>query len=133
MARTSDLDQQGSDSDAPARRSGNGETNQLGKSFEAAITAATSAPDSEEAWDHLEELADALQQPDEVAAAYRETLDAELPREAWAVVARRAARFHDEWFGDNPEAIHALLSKSPRARPRGHVGLRAPVHGADQR
>jgi tetratricopeptide (TPR) repeat protein len=83
----------------------------ISQSFGAALDAVTVAPDSEEAWDHLESIAETLQRPDEVAAAYREAIDRDLPREAWNKLARRAAQFHDEWFGDNPEAMHAVLSR----------------------
>lgn len=87
----------------------NGASDRLGQSFAAALAAASAAPQSEDAWDHLEELADSLQRPDEVAAAYRSALEGDLERDVWTKLSRKAAGFHEEWFGDDPEALNALL------------------------
>ncbi|HWB81061.1 MAG TPA: tetratricopeptide repeat protein [Nannocystaceae bacterium] len=69
------------------------------------------APERPEAWSHAEELADALQRPDDLAAAYREVLDGQLARPVRHEVARRAVKFHDEWFGDNTDAMAQLLDR----------------------
>jgi hypothetical protein len=45
------------------------------QSFLAALAAARRAPDNDAAWSHVEELADALQRPDDVADLYRELLE----------------------------------------------------------
>ncbi|MEX1368627.1 MAG: hypothetical protein AB1Z98_36200, partial [Nannocystaceae bacterium] len=83
----------------------------LEQSFTAALKAARSAPDSDDAWDHLEELADKLQRPDEVAELYVELLDGKLDPDRRTRLSKRAVQFHDEWFGDNPEVMNALLTK----------------------
>ncbi|MCA9649880.1 MAG: tetratricopeptide repeat protein [Myxococcales bacterium] len=83
----------------------------LEQSFTAALKAARSAPDSDDAWDHLEELADKLQRPDEVAELYVELLGGKLEADRRDRLSKRAVQFHDEWFGDNPEVMNALLSK----------------------
>lgn len=83
----------------------------LDRSFAAALRAAETAPESEDAWDHLEDLADKLQRPDEVAAAYRSVLEKQLPADVFAVLSERAYQFHDEWFGDTPEKITGILSR----------------------
>ena len=92
-----------------AKRASHGGDDKLGQSFAAALKAVSSSPGSEEAWDHVEELADTLQRPDEVAAAYKDVLELELERPVWTTLARRAARFFDEWFGDEPESLRGLL------------------------
>ena len=89
----------------------------LEQSFEAAINAVKSAPDSDDAWDHLEDLADRMQRPDEVAAAYCEVLEGRLLRETFDTVAERAVQFHDEWFGDTPERINVLLTRIIELQP----------------
>ncbi|MCA9709452.1 MAG: hypothetical protein KDK70_26665, partial [Myxococcales bacterium] len=88
-----------------------GDSSGLEQSFTAALRAARSAPDSEDAWDHLEELADKLQRPDEVAALYGELLDGKLAVALRTQLSKRAVQFHDEWFGDNPEAMNELLTR----------------------
>lgn len=91
----------------------------LGQSFAAALSAVETTPDSVDAWDHLESLADSLDRPDEVGAAYREVLGADLPHDTWKTLAERAARFHDEWFGDSPDemlgVLRPILDKDPAA------------------
>jgi len=87
------------------------ETDGLVQSFAAALKAASTSPDSDDAWNHLEELADELQRPDEVAALYRELIDRKLARDVWTRVAERGVRFHEEWFGDQPGAVTSTLNR----------------------
>ena len=61
------------------------------QSLAAALRAAESSPDSDDAWDHLESLADTHQQPDEVASLYRDILRRNLPVELRTHLAERAA------------------------------------------
>ncbi|MCA9661138.1 MAG: tetratricopeptide repeat protein [Myxococcales bacterium] len=90
------------------------------QSLAAALRAAESSPDSDDAWDHLESLADTHQQPDEVASLYRDILRRNLPVELRTHLAERAVRFHEEWYGDQPQAITDLLlqilERDPSAR-----------------
>lgn len=90
---------------------GSTDSSGLEQSFAAALKAAKSALDSDDAWDHLEELADKLQRPDEVAALYAELLGGKLPADQRTRLAKRAVQFHDQWFGDDPQAMHDLLSR----------------------
>ena len=83
----------------------------LDRSFAAALRAAETAPDSEDAWNHIEDLADKLQRPDEVAAVYRSALDKPLSKDVFAMVSERAYQFHDEWFGDTPDKITGILGR----------------------
>ncbi|MCB9569212.1 MAG: tetratricopeptide repeat protein [Myxococcales bacterium] len=89
-------------------------------SLAAALRAAESSPESDDAWDHLESLAESQQQPDEVAALYRDTLRRNLPEGVRTHLAERAVRFHEEWYGDQPAAITDLLiqilERDPNAR-----------------
>jgi tetratricopeptide (TPR) repeat protein len=80
------------------------------KSFTAALKAAENSPDSEDGWDHVEDLADQLQRPDEVGELYRTVLETDLSRDVRNTVAERAVQFHEEWFGDTPDAITQLLT-----------------------
>ena len=68
-----------------------------------------SVPESDEAWDHLEELAERLERPADTAKAYRDALAQPLARELRTRLGQRALRFHEAWFGDDPEVMHALL------------------------
>ena len=96
--------------DTPKTTDGNGEGG-IERSFAAAIRAAETAPESEDAWDHLAELADKLQRPDEVAELYRRVLETGLTPSVFGTVAERAVQFHEEWFGDTPDKITSLMSR----------------------
>ncbi|MEM6994258.1 MAG: hypothetical protein AAF721_27330, partial [Myxococcota bacterium] len=100
-----------SDHAAPPKGKAGSKSKALEQSFAAALKAARGSPDSEDAWAHVEELADTLQRPDEVAEAYRDILDGRLEAAVRDTVSRRAVSFHEEWFGDVPEQMHALLSR----------------------
>jgi tetratricopeptide (TPR) repeat protein len=89
----------------------NGGDDGLTQSFAAALKAVQASPESDEAWDHVEELADALQRPDDVAEAYRELLEGPLSPVLRGKLSQRAVQFHDEWFGDNPDAMAELLAR----------------------
>ncbi|MEZ4448053.1 MAG: tetratricopeptide repeat protein [Nannocystaceae bacterium] len=92
----------------------------VAQALAAAIRAAEASPDSDDAWDHLESLADAAQRPDDVARAYRDLLRTSLSSALRTHLAERAVRFHDEWYGDQPQAISDLLlqiiERDPQAR-----------------
>jgi tetratricopeptide (TPR) repeat protein len=81
----------------------------LEQAFAAAIRAVQSLPASDEAWAHLEELAERVERAGDAAAAYREALAQPLDRDLRKRLGQRALRFHEAWFGDDPEVIHALL------------------------
>ncbi|PRP90612.1 tetratricopeptide repeat protein [Enhygromyxa salina] len=85
-------------------------TSKTEQSFAAAMRAAENAPDSDDAWDHLEELAENLQRPEDVAKLYRDLLGQGLDADVTGPVAERAVNFHEEWFGDDPTVITDLLS-----------------------
>lgn len=87
------------------------DSSELDRSFQAALRAAEAAPDSEDAWNHIEDLADKMQRPDEVAAVYRSVLEKPLSKDVFAMLSERAYQFHDEWFGDTPEKITGILSR----------------------
>ncbi len=75
------------------------------------MRAAEASPESTEAWDHLEDLADSLQRPEEVAELYRTVLSPKLSADSRQRLSERAINFHEEWFGDNPQAMNSVLSR----------------------
>jgi len=79
--------------------------------FEAAIAAARETPEQEETWDQVEALAGELDSPDDVADLYREVLGRELSPELADQIGERAASFFEEWFGDDPTGLAAVLSR----------------------
>ncbi|MEM6788246.1 MAG: tetratricopeptide repeat protein [Myxococcota bacterium] len=90
----------------------------LDRSFTAAVKAAAAAPASDDAWDHLEDLADTLGRTDDVAEEYRDALERSLAPEVFRPVAERAVRYHEEWFGDAPERITSLLERICALHPQ---------------
>ncbi len=86
-------------------------------SLAAAIQAVKGSPGSEDAWTHLEEIADRLQCYDEVASVYREILDATLPKDLRGTLAQQAVRFHEAWFGDDTEMMSGVLLKIVKLDP----------------
>lgn len=74
-----------------------------------AIAGVENAPEDEAGWDSLEQLADELQQPDPVLAAYRAALDKGLNRKDAPKIADRAVKFVQAWYIDTPEAMPDLL------------------------
>jgi tetratricopeptide (TPR) repeat protein len=99
------------------KKRGGADSSGLEQSFAAALKAARGALDSDDAWEHLEELADKLQRPDEVAELYAELLGGKPTAEQRTRLSKRAVQFHDEWFGDNPQAMLELLSRILAADP----------------
>ncbi|HVI00949.1 MAG TPA: tetratricopeptide repeat protein [Enhygromyxa sp.] len=85
-------------------------TSKTEQSFAAAMRAAENAPDSDDAWDHLEELAESMQRPEDVAKLYRDLLGRGLSSDVTGHLAERAVNFHEEWFGEEPEVITSLLT-----------------------
>ncbi|MBW2276917.1 MAG: tetratricopeptide repeat protein, partial [Deltaproteobacteria bacterium] len=85
--------------------------NGLDKSFAAAIRAVESAWDSDDAWDHLEELAESLGRPEDVAKVYRDALEVSHPADLRDQIAERAVGFHEEWFGDDPALMNEVLGR----------------------
>lgn len=83
------------------------------------LGAAELSPEEEANWDELEELAESLQRPDEVAALYRSVLARSLPPPLAERIGRRALGFHEEWFGDESphlvEVLTRVLDVDPRA------------------
>src|SRR5687767_4663825 len=77
----------------------------------AAVEAAIAAPEKDDAWNRLEDLAASAQRPDEVADAYRTVLSCDLSRAAAGKIGQRAVRFLEEWFGDDPQVLASVLER----------------------
>jgi tetratricopeptide (TPR) repeat protein len=74
----------------------------------AALSKAKVAPDSEETWDELDELARSTNQPDDVSKLYRDVLATDLPKDVISRLGERAVAFHEEWFEDTTFVIEIL-------------------------
>jgi tetratricopeptide (TPR) repeat protein len=83
-------------------------TEPLPKDLEDGIEQCLAAPDNEEAWDKLEELAATHQIPEAVANAYVKALRGDVSAELANLLGQRAVRFHNEWFSDNAPLIKVL-------------------------
>ena len=73
-----------------------------------AMASVKATPDSDEAWDQVDEFARATQRPEDVSGLYREVLQKDLPRDVIAKVGERAVAFHEEWFEDPTHVIDIL-------------------------
>lgn len=89
----------------------------------AALEAARATPREDSTWDALEQVAGALQRPDEVAALFREVLARDLPAEVATRIGLRAVRFHDEWFGGEDERLVETLMRVLAASPAEETAL----------
>jgi hypothetical protein len=74
-----------------------------------AIEAAAKKPTDDAAWDNVESIAAKLDSPDDVAAAYLKVLGGKLSAEDAEALGQRAARFHDEWYGQDASGNLAKL------------------------
>lgn len=87
--------------------------------FAEALAAAEKAPDDEGAWDALEEIAEQLQKPEEVAQLYRTVLARPLSKDLAERIGRRAVGYHEEWFGEESphlvEVLTRILELDPEA------------------
>jgi tetratricopeptide (TPR) repeat protein len=92
-------------------RKSNRESEALETSFDNALKAAESDPGNRNAWDHLEEIAEQLQRPEDVAQLYRTVLSKTLESDTRDEVAQRAVGFHEEWLGDDLDGLVALLDR----------------------
>ena len=63
------------------------------------------------AWDTLANVAEETGQPEAVANLYRNALELPLPKGTLSTVAEGAVDFFDEWYGDEPEAVNAVLTR----------------------
>ena len=84
----------------------------------AALAAARSEPSKHEHWDLAEQLGEAHQQVDEVAAAYRDALAHKLPADVIDELGRRAADFHETWLGDDNSSLTDVLLRVLAAQPK---------------
>ena len=86
--------------------------------LESAIAAAVRAQDDDAAWDAVESLADTLDSPDDVAAAYQRVLREDLDDERAELIGQRAVRFHEEWFGQDTAGLSQVLLRVLELAPR---------------
>ena len=79
--------------------------------LESAIAVAVRAQDDDGAWDAVEALADDLEDPDAVSAAYQRVLDEDLDEERAEAIGQRAVRFREEWFGQDIAGLALVLRR----------------------
>ena len=89
--------------------------------FDDTAAVVRSAPEDDAAWDRLEDFAANNQQPDEVAALYREVLGQELSGDVAPQVAQRAVQFHEEWFGEDSPLLVECLTRVLEVDPTASV------------
>tara|TARA_R110002096_G_scaffold408075_1_gene606942 strand:- start:40354 stop:48093 length:7740 start_codon:yes stop_codon:yes gene_type:complete len=83
-----------------------------------AIANVTVDPKQDSLWDHIEDLAGQLDDPESVAAAYRNCLQQDIGGDAAIDLGQRAVHFHREWFGDDPAGLAILLTRVLELEPK---------------
>lgn len=91
--------------------------------FDQAAAAVKTAPQSMSAWDQAEELARSADKPDDMIALYRDVLQKGLEPQVVEMIGERAASFCDEWFGDEPKVVEALLGRVLDLAPQSELAL----------
>jgi hypothetical protein len=90
----------------------------------AALKDAQKAPQKEELWDRIEEMAANQQRPDEVAELLRKLVRDSNKPELVDSLGRRAVRFHEEWFGATADALVEILTRVLEIDPTSDWGLK---------
>jgi tetratricopeptide (TPR) repeat protein len=88
-----------------------------------AVRAAKQAPHAASAWEDVERLAAKHDAPDDVIALYREVLAGQIGADVAEMIGTRATAFCDEWFGDDPATLEALLARVIVLAPRSDGAL----------
>lgn len=83
-----------------------------------AIKTVASNPSDDALWERIEELAGELDDPESVAKAYRGCLEEKRSAGEAVALGKRAARFHEEWFGDDRAGLAKLLSRVLELDPK---------------
>ena len=91
-----------------------GKKSELNKAIEVAVHGV----DDTAAWDAVEGMAAELDSPDEVLAAYKRVLAGAMDAERAEALGQRAGRFHEEWFGQDPAGLSAILGRVLELAPR---------------
>jgi hypothetical protein len=81
--------------------------------------AAAELPSFGDLWARAEQLAQKLERPEPVSAAYELALARELPLDLVNALGRKMMEFHEQWFGDSAALLPALmnlLKQVPQAR-----------------
>ncbi|MBW2534274.1 MAG: tetratricopeptide repeat protein [Deltaproteobacteria bacterium] len=89
----------------------------LGRSFKAAFQSVQKSLGSDDAWNHLEDLADRISRPDDVADLYGKMLNRKLSKAVRGKLAERAVQYYQVWYVDSPERLTGLLSSIVRRDP----------------
>lgn len=91
------------------------------------LTEATAAvqhsPHAVSAWEDAEALAAELDAPDEIIKLYNEALAGKLDANVAEMIGERAGQFCDEWFGDDPKVLEAILSRVLAVAPASEAAL----------
>ncbi len=83
-----------------------------------AIANVTVDPKQDALWDQIEDLAGQLDDPESVAAAYRNCLQQDISGDDAVDLGQRAVHFHREWFGDDPAGLATLLTRILALEPK---------------
>ena len=79
--------------------------------LEEAIAAVVHSPHAVSAWEQAEALAAKLDRPDDIVELFNTTLEFQLEPEVAEMIGQHAARFCDEWFGDDPKVLEKMLAR----------------------
>ncbi len=91
--------------------------------LEEAIAAVVHSPHAVSAWEDAEALAAKLDRPDDIVGLFNTTLEFQLEPQVAEMIGQRAARFCDEWFGDDPSVLEKMLARVLALAPTSESAL----------
>ena len=91
--------------------------------FKEAAAAVKHSPHAVSAWEQVEALAADLDRPDDIVSLYNETLVSEVEPQIAEMIGERAGGFCDEWFGDDPSILEAILVRVTALAPASDSAL----------
>src|SRR3954471_17040281 len=88
-----------------------------------AAAAVKHSPHAVSAWEQVEALAADLDRPDDIVSLYNETLLTKVEPQIAEMIGERAGGFCDEWFGDDPSILEAILVRVTALAPASDSAL----------
>jgi tetratricopeptide (TPR) repeat protein len=91
--------------------------------FKEAAAAVKHSPHAVSAWEEVEALAADLDRPDEIVKLYNQALGGQVEPQIAEMIGERAGGFCDEWFGDDPAILEAILVRVTALAPASDTAL----------